>query len=84
MHYFQHGYAVPRDTIALPSSNGGSRVNGGNKPKILKPEICPLPSANEYAQPIEQPPKKSSHRERRQQLAQQQGEEPVLVNYCVI
>jgi len=51
----------------------GSQANGGNKPKLPKTVIRPLPSANEYAQPVEQPPKKSSHRERRQQLAQQQG-----------
>jgi len=54
--------------LAKTSSNGGSR---GNKPK---PENRPMPIGNEYAQPIEQPVKKSSHRERRQQLAQQQGQ----------
>ena len=57
-------------------SSGGSRGSAGSKSKPPKGEAPRLKSNSEYAQPVELPQqavRKSKHRERRQQMAQQQG-----------
>ena len=79
----QHGYAIPRDNVAgqqqQSGSSGGSRGSAGSKSKPPAGEAPRLKSNSEYAQPIEQAtsssqaPRKSKHRERRKQMALQQG-----------
>ena len=79
----QHGYAIPRDNVPAQQQSGGSggsRGSAGSNNKPPKGEAPRLKSnSSEYAQPVEQlqlqamAARKSKHRERRQQMALQQG-----------
>ena len=68
-------------------SSGGSRGSAGSKSKPPKGEAPRLKSNSEYAQPVELPQqaaaRKSKHRERRQQMALQQGNEITKSVYCL-
>ena len=77
----QHGYAIPRDNVPAQQqsgSSGGSRGSAGSKSNPGKGESSRTKSNSEYAQPVDPQVavaavRKSKHRERRQQMALQQG-----------
>ena len=69
----QHGYAVPRDNLV-------GLEGSGSMPPPSGPPPPPPPAGNEYAQPIELAAERRhhsrpKHRERREQLAMQQGKD---------
>ena len=76
----QHGYAVPRDNIM--NSQTGTSSSSSNRVPVMVPDAA---TGNEYAQPIIdqfQKSKVKQQRERREQIALQQGKQ-AFVKPCL-